>query len=285
MAKAYFQYYETFEKIVMKFKTKEAQDAFRAKIVNYGLFGVVPELDDYENMVWETVQDLIDDQAHRRQTNAKNRKGKSHTEISFLDENDKEHLATTENELKRNETTCNESKRNATTDNETERLVTTEKEILDEKSRFAELDRNGLDRSELERTELERNISPQAAKPPALLENQPHSQNSVCFPTKKIISSENQSQETICKHKNKPFIPPTVEGVAAYCKERGNSVDAESFVAFYSSKGWMVGKNKMRDWKQAVITWEKRQRGYQARGSPAAETRDSNGWNAVHTVL
>ena len=53
------------------------------------------------------------------------------------------------------------------------------------------------------------------------------------------------------------FEPPTVEAVAAYCSERGNTVDAEAFVAFYASKGWKVGKNSMKDWKSAVITWEK----------------------------
>ena len=53
------------------------------------------------------------------------------------------------------------------------------------------------------------------------------------------------------------FVPPTVEEVAAYCKERGNNVDPEQFVDFYSSKGWMIGKNKMKDWKAAVRTWEK----------------------------
>lgn len=57
--------------------------------------------------------------------------------------------------------------------------------------------------------------------------------------------------------KNTRFIPPTVEEVMAYCKERKNNVDAERFVDFYTAKGWMVGKNKMKDWKSAVRTWER----------------------------
>ena len=52
------------------------------------------------------------------------------------------------------------------------------------------------------------------------------------------------------------FTPPSLEEVKQYCKERNNSVDPESFVDFYSSKGWMIGKNKMKDWKAAVRTWE-----------------------------
>ena len=55
----------------------------------------------------------------------------------------------------------------------------------------------------------------------------------------------------------KRFVKPTVEEVRAYCQERGNTVDAETFVNFYESKGWMVGKNHMKDWKSAVLTWER----------------------------
>jgi hypothetical protein len=56
--------------------------------------------------------------------------------------------------------------------------------------------------------------------------------------------------------KSKRFLDPSVEDVAAYCSERGNGVDPSKFVDFYASKGWMVGKNKMKDWKAAVRTWE-----------------------------
>lgn len=54
------------------------------------------------------------------------------------------------------------------------------------------------------------------------------------------------------------FTPPSVEEVAAYCRERQNHVDVQRFVDFYASNGWKVGKNPMRDWKAAVRTWEGR---------------------------
>ena len=54
----------------------------------------------------------------------------------------------------------------------------------------------------------------------------------------------------------KRFVPPTPDEVRSYCTERNNSVDASRFVDFYEAKGWMVGKNKMKDWKAAVRTWE-----------------------------
>lgn len=60
--------------------------------------------------------------------------------------------------------------------------------------------------------------------------------------------------------KKKFFEPPSVDDVRAYCQERKNSVDPQKFVDFYSSKGWMIGKNKMRDWKAAVRTWERAER-------------------------
>jgi len=55
----------------------------------------------------------------------------------------------------------------------------------------------------------------------------------------------------------KKFIPPTLEEVAAYCEERGNDVNPQSWLDFYTSNGWKVGKNPMKDWKAAVRTWER----------------------------
>lgn len=62
------------------------------------------------------------------------------------------------------------------------------------------------------------------------------------------------------KEKKPKFVPPTVEEVKDYCLERNNGIDAEKFVAFYTSNGWKVGKNPMVNWKSAVITWEKKNR-------------------------
>lgn len=56
----------------------------------------------------------------------------------------------------------------------------------------------------------------------------------------------------------KRFTPPTVDEVTAYCGERNNRIDPQTFVDFYASKGWVVGKSKMKDWKAAIRTWEKR---------------------------
>lgn len=53
------------------------------------------------------------------------------------------------------------------------------------------------------------------------------------------------------------FRPPTTEEVREYCRSRNNAVDPEEFVDFYTSKGWLVGKVKMKDWKAAVRTWER----------------------------
>ena len=61
------------------------------------------------------------------------------------------------------------------------------------------------------------------------------------------------------KEPPKRFTPPTRDEVQAYCTERGNNVDVDRFVDFYTAKGWMVGRNPMKDWKAAVRTWEKSQ--------------------------
>ena len=65
---------------------------------------------------------------------------------------------------------------------------------------------------------------------------------------------------------------PSVDEVREYCFERGNGVDAETFVDFYASKGWKVGNAPMKDWKAAVRTWEKRDN----RAAPRAKPIDTN---------
>jgi hypothetical protein len=59
------------------------------------------------------------------------------------------------------------------------------------------------------------------------------------------------------KAKVKRFVKPKIEEIIDYCEERQNNVDAEKFYDYYSSNGWRVGKNPMKDWKASVRTWEK----------------------------
>lgn len=56
---------------------------------------------------------------------------------------------------------------------------------------------------------------------------------------------------------NTTFKKPTLEQVKEYCEARNNNVNPEHFMDFYESKNWMIGKNKMKDWKACVRTWEK----------------------------
>lgn len=66
----------------------------------------------------------------------------------------------------------------------------------------------------------------------------------------------------IVKESNKrkvDFVPPSLKEVSQYCKERGNTIIPENFIDFYTSKGWLIGKNRMKDWHAAVRTWEGRE--------------------------
>ena len=70
--------------------------------------------------------------------------------------------------------------------------------------------------------------------------------------------------------KRKVFTKPTAEEVKAYCVERKNNVNADKFIDFYESKGWLIGKNPMKDWKACVRTWEK--------GSTSPPNKPSNAY-------
>ena len=67
------------------------------------------------------------------------------------------------------------------------------------------------------------------------------------------------------------FLKPSVDDVKAYCTEKGYSINAEYFVDYYESNGWMVGKNKMKDWKAAVRNWATRD---QDKAQPEKRSKD-----------
>lgn len=67
------------------------------------------------------------------------------------------------------------------------------------------------------------------------------------------------------------FSPPSIDEVAAYCQERGNGVDPQRWHDHYTARGWMVGKNKMRDWRAAVRTWERNEYARPSGDSPKRE--------------
>ncbi len=73
-----------------------------------------------------------------------------------------------------------------------------------------------------------------------------------------IRIDKNRTEEKRINLKHRAvFRPPTTQEVTDYTITRPIKIDADRFVDFYASKGWMVGKNKMKDWKAAVRNWEK----------------------------
>jgi len=78
--------------------------------------------------------------------------------------------------------------------------------------------------------------------------------------TKKLNTDNNNIYivPTEKEPKTKRFVPPTVEEVKAYCKERNNNIDAEYFIDYYEARNWELSKGrKIKDWKACVRTWEK----------------------------
>ena len=83
-------------------------------------------------------------------------------------------------------------------------------------------------------------------------------------------SPSETKREKQAKEKRTRFSAPSVDEVRDYCRERGNSIDAETFVDFYASKGWKVGNSPMKDWQSAIRTWEKRECRASPREQPAS---------------
>ena len=82
------------------------------------------------------------------------------------------------------------------------------------------------------------------------------------YTEKEIENRDREKSKEIESVAKKPtqtrFTPPTVEEVQAYCSEKGYNIDAERFVDYYTSNGWKVGRNPMKDWKASIRTWVKK---------------------------
>lgn len=70
------------------------------------------------------------------------------------------------------------------------------------------------------------------------------------------IKDKDKDKDKIIKGAKK-FTPPSTKEISQYCFERNNKIDPNKFFDYYESQGWKVGKNKMKDWKACIRTWEK----------------------------
>jgi hypothetical protein len=91
-------------------------------------------------------------------------------------------------------------------------------------------------------------------------DNKPE-QNESNLPKEKEKEKEKENKNDKEKKSRTKFTPPTVEEVAAYCRERNNGIDPEYFCAYYAKQDWFLANGrKMTDWKMAVVTWEKKEK-------------------------
>ena len=117
--------------------------------------------------------------------------------------------------------------------------------------------------------------------------DEPHTENRDAYKitNNKILNNKRTNNKRINikgGNASQRFIPPTLDEVREYCSERNNSVDPEKFIDYYTANGWKVGRNKMKDWKASVRTWErngfnsgnKQQKKYGANGIELNTERD-----------
>jgi len=74
-----------------------------------------------------------------------------------------------------------------------------------------------------------------------------------------IQECKNVENDKNDKKKGTAFQPPSLFEVQDYIKEKSFTIDAETFHSFYESKGWMIGKNKIKSWQACVSTWQRKE--------------------------
>lgn len=94
------------------------------------------------------------------------------------------------------------------------------------------------------------------ARPSEETGNDPHNHTHTPFHTPSHNPFDYEADKPPARSR---FTPPTVDEVSAYCAEKGYTLDADRFVDYYTSNGWKVGKNPMKDWKAAVRTWNRKE--------------------------
>lgn len=98
----------------------------------------------------------------------------------------------------------------------------------------------------------------------------------------KIKHKQKQTPNKVLSKKK--FTTPTIEEVRAYCVERENHVDPGKFIDFYESKGWLIGKNPMKDWQAAIRNWEKDGNDSERPGKTSITKKPSE-YNSVYDKL
>lgn len=99
--------------------------------------------------------------------------------------------------------------------------------------------------------------------------------------------NKNKDKESIGADKppaRATFSPPSVEEVRAYCDERNNGIDPDAFVDFYTARNWMSGKTKIKDWRAAIRTWERRGRDGRVENSAVDHGQAESKWGKLQSV-
>ena len=233
-----FVFYETFEAVIEELP-EEMQLKFYKYITQYGLHGIEPEVTGIEKAIWTQIQFAID-QAQSRRKRAIENGNKGGRPTKTITENNP-------NETQKNQ------------------IITQKNQTITQKNQTI---------TENNQTITENNQNETQAKPNNNLNVNVNA--NVNDNANDNVKSKGTSCE-VPSSKSSRFIPPTLAEVEAYCFTRNNSVNAQQFIDFYSSKNWYVGKNKMTDWRASVRLWESRSKtSPTSRGHPSGMAVDDS---------
>ena len=105
-------------------------------------------------------------------------------------------------------------------------------------------------------------------------------------PMQKLQPEEKPMQEIQPeKPKRKNFVKPTVEEIAAYCKEKNYNINAQQFFNYYESNGWKIGRNSMKSWQAAVQNWNIRDKANNKQAGTMWANNSSDADTAIYDDL
>lgn len=102
-------------------------------------------------------------------------------------------------------------------------------------------------------------------------------QNGYITDTQYRLGKDSKGKDSKGEKKNSRFAPPSLDEVSEYITEKGYAVDPEAFIDFYTSKGWKIGKETMKDWRAAVRTWSRRDKQNEPNQKPEQKPPQTGG--------
>lgn len=266
----YFIFYKSYQEAIDKISDPATQLQVYKAIANYALFGIEPELTGVGDLVWGLILPMLEKSLKRqrigRATGGKGAKfgqrGAEYGKKGGRPRTNPQQPTSPEPYPDNVKTVVNFGRRHSISREVCESFFNGNNDEGKRPEDWRKALKEFAEAAEGSRTAPGVELDPNEPPKPTPQETPPQQNHTQAAEVVEVEAVEvvevKETPQEARKPKRPRFIPPTVEEVAAYCRERGNNIDANEFIDHYTANGWVQGKGKpIKDWRACVRTWER----------------------------